>query len=112
MPPATLALDIYRGDSKRLRVTLWAPGNEPVDLTGATVKAQIRERPAGKQITDLDCLITLPNIIDVTITPNASHNLPAKGAWDLQITYPSGDVRSPLAGPVTVTTDVTDSTQP
>jgi hypothetical protein len=112
MQPATLALDIYRGDTKRLRVTLWAPGNEPVDLTGATVKAQIRERPGGKQITELLCVITPPNIIDVTLTSVASHKLPAKGAWDLQLTYPSGDVNTPLAGPVMVTTDVTDSTEP
>jgi hypothetical protein len=112
MQPATLALDIYRGDTKRLRVTLWAPGDVPVDLTGVTAKAQIRERPAGKQITELLCVITLPNIIDVTLTSLASHTLPTKGAWDLQLTYLSGDVNTPLAGPVTVTTDVTDSTPP
>jgi hypothetical protein len=112
MQPASLPLDIYRGDSKHLRVKLWAPNNEPVDLTGAIAKAQIRERPGGTQITELLCFITLPNIIDVTLTSVASHKLPSKGAWDLQITYPSGDVRSPLAGPVTVTADVTDSTDP
>lgn len=112
MQPASLPLDIYRGDSKRLRVKLWAAGNQPIDLTGAVAKAQIRERPGGKQITDLLCLITLPNIIDVTLTSRDSHKLPAKGAWDLQITYASGDVSTPLAGPVTVTADVTDSTDP
>jgi hypothetical protein len=112
MQPASLPLDIYRGDTKHLRVKLWAPGNVPIDLTGTVAKAQIRDRPAGKRITDLLCLITLPNIIDVTLMARDSHKLPAKGAWDLQLTYPSGDVRTPLAGPVTVTTDVTDSTDP
>jgi hypothetical protein len=112
MQPASLPLDIYRGDSARLRLKLWAPDNAPIDLAGVVAKAQIRERPGGKQITELLCLITLPNIIEVTLTPSNSHKLPAKGAWDLQLTYPSGDVRTPLAGPVTVTTDVTDSTDP
>jgi hypothetical protein len=112
MQPATLPLDVYRGDSKRLRVKLWGPDNAPVDLTGSVAKAQIRDRPGGKQIIDLLCFITLPNIVDVTLTSRDSHKLPAKGAWDLQLTYPSGDVRTPLAGPVIVTTDVTDSTDP
>jgi hypothetical protein len=96
----------------RLRVKLLGPDSTPVDLTGAQAKAQIRERPGGKQITDLACTITLPNIIDLVLAAEDSHDLPAKGAWDLQLTYPSGDVRTPLAGPVTVTTDVTDSTEP
>jgi hypothetical protein len=112
MQPASLPLDIYRGDSKRLQVKLWAPGGAPVDLTDAVAKSQIRDRPGGKQIIDLLCTITLPNVIDILLTSRDSHKLPAKGVWDLQITYPSGDVSTALAGPVTVTTDVTDSTDP
>jgi len=114
MQPAQLPLDIYRGDSAHLRVRLWADPDKtiPVDLTGVDAKSQIRERPAGTQITDLVCVVTLPNIIDVTLLAADSHKLPSKGAWDLQLTYLSGDVRTPLAGPVTVTPDVTDSTVP
>jgi hypothetical protein len=113
MQPADLPLDIYRGDTTRFQVKLWSNGGTtPFDLTGATAKAQIRERPAGVQITDLQCVITLPNIIDVALLSDDSHKLPSKGAWDLQLTFLSGDVLTPLAGAVTVTPDVTDSTPP
>jgi len=117
MQPAQLPLDLYRGDSQRLRVVLWAqapvngtPG-VPYDLTNTTAKSEIRDRPAGPKITEMACTITLPNIIDVFLAPADSHLLPAKGVWDLQLTHASSnDVLTPLAGPVTVTPDVTDST--
>lgn|SRR5262249_7022822 len=116
MQPAELPLDFYRGDSQRMQVRLWnvapvgsTPG-VPYDLTGVTAKSEIRDRPAGTQITPMTCVITLPNIIDVYLAAADSHKLPPKGAWDLQLTYASGDVKTPVAGPVTVTTDVTDST--
>ena|SRR5215475_9954925 len=111
MQPASLPLDLYRGDTIRLRVKLFASDSSPVDLTNATVKSEIRERPAGTSITELACAVTLPNIIDLFLASADSHKLPNKGAWDLQITFPTtGDVMTPLAGPVTVTPDVTDST--
>ena len=55
-------------------------------------------------------MITLPNIIDVTLLAADSQKLPSKGVWDLQLTYASGDVKTLLVGQVQVTTDVTDST--
>jgi hypothetical protein len=112
MQPAQLPLDIYRGDSQRMQVKLWldAAGTLPYDLTGVTAKSEIRDRPAGTLITEMACTITLPNIVDIFLAPADSHKLPSKGAWDLQLTYASGDVKTPLSGPVTVTTDVTDST--
>jgi hypothetical protein len=112
MQPATLPLDIYRGDSQRIQVKLWtdAAGTIPYDLTGATAKSEIRERPAGVMITPMTCIVTLPNIVNVYLAAADSHKLPAKGVWDLQLTFLDGDVQTPLAGPVTITTDVTDST--
>jgi hypothetical protein len=110
MQPATLPLDFYRGDSQRIQVKLWIATDQPYDLTGVTAKSEIRDRPAGTRITEMACVITLPNIIDLFLAADDSHKLPSKGAWDLQLTYASGDVKTPLAGPVTVTPDVTDST--
>lgn len=110
MQPANLPLDLYRGDSGRMRVTLLDKAQQPIDLTGAVAKAEIRDRPAGTTIILLTCVITLPNIIDVTLSAEDSHKLPSKGVWDLQLTFASGEVKTPLAGQVLVTTDVTDST--
>jgi|SRR5215472_3406062 len=116
MQPAQLPLDLYRGDSQRIQVMLWTtpptgttPG-VPYDLTGVIAKSEIRDRPAGPLITPMTCTITLPNTINVFLAATDSHKLPAKGVWDLQLTFLSGDVNTPLAGPVTVTPDVTDST--
>jgi len=114
MQPADLPLDVYRGDTTRFQVKLWTDdGTTPFDLTGVTAKAEIRERPAGVEITELECVITLPNIIDLALLSDDSHKIPfTKGVWDLQLTFLSGDVQTPLGGVVTVTPDVTDSTPP
>jgi len=112
MTPTTFALDLYRGDTYRWQFALWTDvaHTDPIDLTDVTPKAEIREKPAGSNITLLECSVTAPNIIDVELSSVACAALPAKGAWDLQLTYPSGDVATIVAGAVTVTTDVTDST--
>jgi len=110
MQPATLPLAIYRGDTVRMRLTLTNSDGTPTDLTGALVESEIRDRPAGTLITPMTCTITLPNIIDLFLAAEASHDLPQKGVWDVQIEFPTGDVMTPLAGPVTITADVTDST--
>jgi len=109
---ADFPLDIYRGDTGRWRFTLWQDDakTQPVDLTGVTARSQIRDRPQGTQVSDMVCAIELPNVVDVTLPSTVSHALPNKGAWDLQLTYPSGDVNTPVGGAVTVTPDVTDST--
>jgi len=113
MTPGNMPLNIYRGDTYHWRFTLWADANktEPTDLTGVTVKSEIREKPSGTLITPMECTIELPNIIHLTLSADASGALPGKGAWDLQLTYDSGDVVTILAGDVVVTPDVTDSTR-
>lgn len=109
--PGNYQMLIYRGDSYRWQFKLWADVDktDPLDLTGITPKAEIRDKPGGKKITPIACVVTLPNIIDATLTAVASAALTAKGSWDLQLTYSGGDVSTVLAGPVVVTADVTDS---
>jgi hypothetical protein len=110
MQPAQLSFDLYRGDSSAMRLQFFDSNNAPLDLTGVIAKAQIRDRPAGTTVINLVCTITLPNQIDIKLLADDAKNLPVAGVWDLQLTYPSGDVRTPVAGQVTVTPDVTDST--
>jgi hypothetical protein len=111
--PGAYQLDIYRGDSFRRQIMLWMDQEktQPADLTGVTAKAEIRDKPAGAKITPMVCTITMPNKVDAGLTAVASAGLIiSKGVWDLQLTYPSGEVVTVLAGPVVVTPDVTDST--
>lgn len=115
MTPSNYPLKIYRGDTYRWRYTLWADTakTQPVDLTGAAVTAEIRDKPGGALLTSLACVVTLPNIIDATLTATASAGLPADGGnWDMQLTYPSGDVSTIISGRVEVTADVTGSALP
>jgi hypothetical protein len=110
MNPGVGNLDIYRGDTKRWKCNLWADIKRtvPTDLTGVVANASIRDKALGGSYeTALTCVITLPNIIDVSLTAEQSRNLPAVGVWDLQLTYPSGDVYTVMKGAVIVTQDVT-----
>jgi hypothetical protein len=112
MMPGAYPLAIYRGDTSAWTFVLWgdAAKTEPVDLSSYSVKAEIRDRPGGSTIIPLALVVTLPNIIDASLAPNASRAAPASGQWDLQLTDPTGRIMTVLAGPVKVTGDVTDST--
>jgi hypothetical protein len=113
MTPANYALTLYRGDTARWQFTLWLDESklDPADLTGVVTKAEIRDRPGGAVITELATAVTLPNVVQMELTPEQSGALPASGAWDLQLTYPNTDIVTILAGAVTVTPDITDSTR-
>ncbi|HEY1878436.1 MAG TPA: hypothetical protein VGG68_00740 [Caulobacteraceae bacterium] len=112
MIPGAFSLNIYRGDTHAWRFTLWQDDARtvPVDLTNVAVKSEIRDRPAGAVIQPLALAVTLPNIIDATLTSALTAQLPTSGRWDLQLTDVAGWVSTVLAGTVTVLGDVTDST--
>lgn len=110
MQPAKLDLDLYRGDSWRMRVKLFAQDMTPFDLTDVAAKAEIRDRPAGNSVVPIICTITLPNLVQLDLLAGDSFKLPVSGVWDLQLAFSSGEVKTPLAGQVSVTPDVTDST--
>jgi len=110
MPPGRYDLLLYRGDSYLWRYQLWSDcaRTEPVDLTGATVAASMGDKPGGLELVALDCEITLPNIIDVAMHAGAWTGVGALGAWDLEVTYDGGAVRTIVSGRVAVTEDVTN----
>jgi hypothetical protein len=111
MKPAKHDLNLYRGDSYSWRFQLWADEAHtvPVNLDGATAAAEIRDETAGVKVVDLPCTIVLPNAVEFAMTPAMYETCPARGVWDLQITYSDGWVRTSVAGSVRVTGDVTDS---
>jgi hypothetical protein len=108
MTPAQLPFNLYRGDTYRWTVKVWTDDAKtaPADLSTATARAQIRDQSGANAIA-MGCVITLPNIIDVSLDAASSRKLAAQGRWDLELTYVSGVVATILAGRVTVTPDVT-----
>ena len=109
MTPGRLPLSLYRGDTYRWQFSLWLDTAQtlPADLTGAIATSQLRDRTGGTLIVSLTCTIVLPNIIDAVLSATDCAELPSSGAWDMQVTYASGDVATVLAGPVNVVSDVT-----
>ena len=121
MKPGNFPLSIYRGDTGRWQFKLWndTAKTVPIDLAGVTAWAEIRDKPGGKKLAILTCVVTQPNIIDMTLPATESMKLPvaaacspsgstgASGVWDLQLNYENQDVMTLLAGPVGVTADVT-----
>lgn len=102
---------IYRGDTYRRTFRLWSDQAKtvPVDLTGVTVAAEIRNRPGGSMMAQLLCTVTT-NQVTVEVSAAVSRLIQTAGVWDLQLTYPSNEVRTVVYGPVRVDADVTAST--
>src|SRR5262249_27505728 len=112
MPPGTYALALYEGDTAHWQFKLWTDSAKKVadNLAGATARSEIRDKPNGTVLGELICVITQPNIIDVTFPLALWGSWPAdafKGVWDLEITYPNQIVTTVLAGGVQITPDVT-----
>lgn len=107
--PGAYNLQLYRGDTYGWTFVLWNDESKtvPLDLTGVIANAHIASSAGSPAIATLVCTI-LANQITVTFPVDLWDQLTVKrGVWDLELTYPSGDVFTVVAGSVSVTTDVT-----
>jgi hypothetical protein len=111
MNPGTFNLSMYRGDSYAWRFILWEDGAKtiPVDLTNVDVKVEVRDKPGGTVILPMPCVVTPPNIIDMSMTPEMYATCPTRGVWDMQLTFDDGRVSTIIGGSTSITPDVTDS---
>ena len=110
--PAVFNLKLYRGDTATWVFTLWQDRQrtQPVDLTTASPKSEIRERHGGPLILALPLKTTLPNVIEAELSQEDSLKLNRRSAvWDLQLTLDDGTVATVVSGHVFVTPSVTDS---
>ena len=107
----TYPLTPYRGDTFRRQFSFFADHDHAVlsDLTGVDVAAEIRTAPGAAVITTIGLTVTLPNLIDLELTPAQTALLPPASSWDLQFTYPSGDVITVVRGSVSASGDITNS---
>ena len=109
MPPLEYPLALYRGDSYRWQFRLWADEEktQPSDLVGVVGAASIH-LTTGPGIANMVVTVTQPNVVDVALPASESKNLaPSPSIWDLELTYPSGDVKTVVTGLVTVRADAT-----
>ena len=117
--PATLDLSIYKGDSFDvfLRIKTRNPTTQVMeykDLTGATVKAQVRTAK-GAATADAEFTCTIQDqvatpggvLLHLDPTQTSAMTLTKAGVWDCQVAFSATDVRTVLAGAVTLTQDVT-----
>lgn len=111
MTPARYDLNLYRGDTYQWRFELYDDSNRlvPTDLSDCSVAAEFREASGGVKIVDFVCIVTLPNIIDMSLPVEEWPDTARSGVWDLELAFGDGRVRTPVAGTVTVTPDVTNS---
>lgn len=108
-----MTLRLYRGDSYAFQVRTWHDDahTDPLPLTGATAAGRIDHCDGSAM--DLECAVTLPNLIDVVLPAtlwNGTHCTcggSRKGRWDLQLTWSDGRVYTLVSGPVSVSEDVT-----
>lgn len=119
MQPAEQDIEIYQGDTFDLFLRLkklTAPLTYTyIDLTDAVPKAQVRATAdAVGVLAEFTCALS-----DQVATPGgllavlskvqtaALASTPPDFVWDLEITFANGDVKTILAGKVTVTKQVT-----
>lgn len=104
--PGNLTLKLYRGDSYSWVIGVWGDDahTQPVDLAGATARAEIHG-PSGTMV--LSCVVVPPNEISLAL-PAATWVSTGNGTrWDLQLSWSDGRVYTLLAGGVSVQADVT-----
>jgi hypothetical protein len=109
--PGDLPLEAYQGDSLIKHIQLWY-GGSPIDLGGATLRAQVRYEPE-----DTTILATFETYIDadpesmgwftITLTPEQTAGLPERAWWDLEITDSIGRVRTWLRGQIRTARQIT-----
>lgn len=108
--PHNFDLELYKGDFFPLKVTLIQPNLTPLNLTGYTATAQIRANYGDKVAYNFTTTIPAPEtgVVEIVLPSSVSVGIPPGSyIWDFQIREPGGNVRTYIAGDVTVYDEVT-----
>lgn len=104
---------LYRGDSYTWVFRFWndEEKTDPTDFTDCTAEAELRDQPAGEDsIVQMVCTIDANEItVALSSAAWADWNSGSRGVWDLQVTYPGGEVVTYVRGDVDIDGDVVDS---
>ena len=108
--PADQDLTLVRGDTETLVVTMTTDGTTPINLSGRTYRAQIRQAQDSRTIkASFTCTVTDASngVITCVLSAADSATLPVGlGFWDLEENA-SGVITTVMSGTVTVLADVT-----
>jgi hypothetical protein len=110
MTPATKDLTVYRGTTFGFKIVANDDDDDPVDLTGWSAFALVRETPQKHVVFDLEPAITDPTNGEVTVSLTDEQTLimePGVFVWDFVLERPTGERLGPfVAGTFTVLTAV------
>lgn len=108
-----LDLIIRQGATNRYKLRYLDADREPIDLTDWTARAQIRTAPGSDLWATLDVVLGADGSVEFEISPATTEtpawNKRTRGAWDVELVSPGGDVIALAAGAVLVEHDVTRS---
>jgi len=103
-------LMIYQGDDYGAIVTVADGVTPPAEIiAGYTAQAQIRSGPADTNpivLVDIQTTVASPYVY-LTIPSTDTAGLKTSAYWDLQLTDPTGQITTVLAGIASVTPEVT-----
>ncbi len=91
MLPAALDLVIFRDVTFSLGINCLDSSKNPVDITGYTPYAQVRDKPGGRLILDLQPVISNPTGGSVLISLTSTQTKALEHgvyAWDFQMRTP------------------------
>lgn len=104
-------ITVAQGSTYTDTVTLTQSNGSPLNLTGYTVRSQIRDA-AGVLVGTFTCTVTDPTTgviarsMAKTITAALVPSATIKHAWGIELTQPSGAVLPEIQGGVIVTPEV------
>jgi hypothetical protein len=106
--PSNYDLAIWQGDSwGPFDIEVTGAGGTPVSLSGRTPTAVIRETLTSEEEWVITCTVNNDNHVQVYMPSAVTKTMEAGSyVWNLQMTDTNGDVRTYLAGDVTVYAEV------
>lgn len=107
--PGTYSPTFVQGDDWSFPATLKDQAGAAIDLTGYTFLAQARTRASAGVAFTLTVTVTdaANGVVTVTVDAATTADIgPGTYVWDLQWTDAAGDIRTILAGTITVLPEV------
>lgn len=105
--PDSIDMELWRGDAQSFNIVLQNEDQTPIDLSNATAQAVIRKSFDDDTLYNFNCLIHDGNQVTLALPSSVSSTIPGgEYIWNFQVTFLNGDVRTFLAGDVTVLEDV------